>query len=216
MDDTGWRFPRRFSRGFGYVIGYTWADFLCVETVSPTTIRLPCDRADPLVCSGGRHQYGIFSYGYNGTVTSTVTEATECGDPAIQSRHLFVNRNTEWITEMMANHVGDSKQIDEYEKTTTATTTTTNRPTQPQPTTTSTRVEVSEVTSCTDHLEDNYPYLVYLEGLPDEPVCGGTLISPWHVLTTAYCTTRMTKIMVWTVFTNIINFSRPAIVNCTL
>lgn len=97
---------------------------------------------------------------------------------------------------MMANHVGDSKQIYEVEKTTTTTTTTTtNRPTRPQPTTTSTRVEVSEVT-CTDHLEDNYPYLVYLEGLPDEPVCGGTLISPWHVLTTAYCTTRMTEIMV--------------------
>lgn len=195
VDDTGWRFPRRFSPGLKYVIGFTWADFLCAETVGPTAKRLPCDQADPLVCFGGRHQYGIFSYGYDGTGASPATEATECGDPAIQGRHLFVNRNAAWIAEIMAHHVGDSKQIDVDEKTTA----TSLRPTRPRLTTTTTSEALPKVT-CTDHLEGNYPYLVYLEGMPDEPVCGGTLVSPRHVLTTAYCTTRMTEIMVWTVY----------------
>jgi len=192
VDDTGWCFPRRFSLILKFVIEHTWEDFLCTETVGPKTKRLPCNRADPLLCSGGRHQYGILSYGYDGTGASLATEATECDDPAIQGRHLFVNRYTVWITDMMAHHVGDSKQIDKGKKTTTS-----RRPTRPRQTTTTTRAEVSEVT-CTDHLEGNYPYLVYLEGMPDEPVCGGTLVSPRHVLTTAYCTTRMTEIMVWT------------------
>lgn len=181
------------------MIGFTWEDFLCAETVGPTATRLPCDRADALVCSGGRHQYGIFSYGYDGTGASPAMEATECGDPAIQGRHLFVNRYAGWIAEMMADHGGDSKQIDEDKKTTTTTTTTMptkrRRSTRPRPTSTSTPVEVPE-DSRTEQLEVNYPYLVYLEGLYDEPVCGGTLVSPWHVLTTAYCTTRMTEITV--------------------
>jgi len=200
VNDTGWRFPRVFSSGLEYLIGYTWADFLCAETVGPTATRLPCDRADALVCSGGRHQYGIFSYGYDGTGASPATEATECGNPAIQGRHLFVNRNAGWITEMMADHGGDSKQIDEDKKTTMPKKC--RRSKRPRPTATSARAEVSEDSS-TDHLEVNYPYLVYLEGLYDEPVCGGTLVSPWHVLTTAYCTTRMTEIMVWNALNNI-------------
>eukprot|EP00102_Acyrthosiphon_pisum_P020458 XP_016657668.1 PREDICTED: uncharacterized protein LOC100575281 isoform X2 [Acyrthosiphon pisum] len=207
---TACRIPKS-NPGLEYLIGYTWADFLCSETVGPTTTRLPCDRADPLVCSGSRHQYGIFSYGYDGTGASPATEATECGDPAIQGRHLFINRNAGWIAEIIANHGGDSKQIDEDKKTTMTTTmtptmtttmtttiTTTmltkrRRSTRLRPTATSTRVPED---SSTDQLEVNYPYLVYLEGLYDEPVCGGTLVSPWHVLTTAYCTTRMTEIMV--------------------
>ncbi|XP_060843057.1 uncharacterized protein LOC132923217 [Rhopalosiphum padi] len=178
-----------------FVIGFTWADFLCAETIGPAAMRLPCDRADPLLCSSGQHQYGIFSYGYDVTDASPATEATECGDSTVQGRLLFVNRYTGWISETMkklgTDYDGESQQSEKYNKTTVRR----RRPTRPRPTTTSTKTVVPQVT-CTDRMEVDYPYLVYLEGLPDEPVCGGTLVSPWHVLTTAYCTTRMTEIMV--------------------
>ncbi|XP_025203126.1 uncharacterized protein LOC112600174 [Melanaphis sacchari] len=191
---TACRIPKS-NPGFEYVIGFTWADFLCAETIGPAVTRLPCDRADPLLCSSGRYQYGIFSYGYDGTNASPATEATECGDSVIQGRLLFVNRYAGWISETMtkliANHDGGSQQSDKDYKTTTRH----RHPTRLRSTTNSTQTVVPQVT-CTDRLEVDYPYLVYLEGLPDEPVCGGTLVSPWHVLTTAYCTTRMTEIVV--------------------
>lgn len=197
-----WRSLWIFSPGLEYVIGYTWADFLCAETVGLVTRRLPCDRADPLLCSGGRLQYGIFGYGYEGTGTSPATEAIECGDPAVQSRHLFVNRHTGWIAETMAKLTtdsdGDGPRHSEDANRGNETTTRHHRPKRPRPTQTaaSNRPEVSSTAA--GRVEVDYPYLVYLEGLPDEPVCGGTLISAWHVLTTAYCTTRMTEIVVWT------------------
>jgi len=180
------------------VIGYTWADFLCAETIGPGVTRLPCDRSDPLLCSSGRHQYGIFSYGYDGTDASLATEAIECGDSAVQGRLLFVNRHAGWISEtmtkLMVGNDDSSWQFGKNDRTTARH----RHPTQPQSTTNSTQAVVPHVTSTARPVrpEIDYPYLVYLEGLPDEPVCGGTLITPWHVLTTAYCTTRMTEIVV--------------------
>jgi len=215
VNDPGWRFPRRFSLSLKYVIGYTWEDFLCAETIGPTATRLPCDRSDPLMCTGGRHQYGIFSYGYDDT-GAYLTEAAECGDTAIQSRHLFVNRHAGWIAETMAKLAADQGGIShKSDDVTDRTTVRRYRSTRPQPTTSSTRVTVPE-DAYTERLEVDYPYLVYLEGLPDEPVCGGTLVSPRHVLTTAYCTSRMTEIAVWTarsilLYDNVTG--RPEIIN---
>ncbi|XP_050054742.1 uncharacterized protein LOC114128086 isoform X3 [Aphis gossypii] len=194
---TACRIPKS-NPSLEFVIGYTWADFLCAETIGPGVTRLPCDRSDPLLCSSGRHQYGIFSYGYDGTDASLATEAIECGDSAVQGRLLFVNRHHGWISETMTKDmVGDNDGSWQFGKNG-RTTTRHRHTTQPRSTTNSTQAVVPHVTSTARPVlpEIDYPYLVYLEGLIDEPVCGGTLITPWHVLTTAYCTTRMTEIVV--------------------
>ncbi|XP_050060097.1 uncharacterized protein LOC126551256 isoform X2 [Aphis gossypii] len=190
---TACRIPKS-NPSLEFVIGYTWADFLCAETIGPGVTRLPCDRSDPLLCSSGRHQYGIFSYGYDGTDASLAT--IECGDSAVQGRLLFVNRHAGWISDTMTKEGDDdgSWQFGKNGRTTTRH----RHTTQPRSTTNSTQAAVPHVTSTARPVrpEIDYPYLVYLEGRFDEPVCGGTLITPWHVLTTAYCTTRMTEIVV--------------------
>lgn len=158
-----------------YVIADTWSEFLCARTRQDANVHLPCNRGDPVVCDGDK-QYGITSYGYS-TRTSRSAEETECGDPAVQSRHLLVNNHAQWVADTVANHtavVGGRR---------------------PTSTTAETPYGASgsfRNASPSDPL--NYPYLVYLESFPGEPACGGTLISPSHVLTTARCTTRMSKI----------------------
>lgn len=172
----------RFSPGIKYVIADTWAEFLCTRTESPS--YLPCDRGDPLICESNV-QFGVTSYGYS-TETSREADGTECGDPTVQSRHLFVNNYAHWIMETISNRTHTVG----HPKTTVSTTT--------EHTTSSIRgLSVEEDEDLSNiHSKDSYPYLVYLESYPDEPVCGGTLISALHVLTSAYCTTRMSSIEV--------------------
>lgn len=192
------RFARGSSPGLKYVIGYTWDEFLCAKTVDAASY-LPCDRSDPLVCHGKR-QYGVHSYGYGTSASSRAAEVVECGDPTVQNRHMFVNRHVRWIADVVAGHGSDDGDR--------------RRRTRPEPGPTTARADAgpssaaaaaaaaatapqtTAVGDASSFDPQDYPYLVYLEGDTDEPVCGGTLISPLLVLTSAYCTTRMSTIEV--------------------
>lgn len=173
------------------IIAFTWAEFLCSKTIGPSSLYLPCDRGDPLLCNSNR-QYGIFSYGYGTKASSRAAEVTECGDPTVQSRHLFVNRHTRWIADTVNKHTKDAEEDDVlwFPATTAVEEVTSEKPGPPL------SQDSYSVTDEDSFDPENHPYLVYLEGYLDEPVCGGTLISPLHVLTTAYCTTRMSNIEV--------------------
>lgn len=191
------------STGLKYIIAYTWTEFLCARTVdglSPTP-NLPCDSAgDALLCrhQNGRTplQYGVFSYAY-GTI---VNEVDGCGHPTVQARHMFVNKHADWIAETVSTKRGTviaGGQRPRHYRPTAAIT--------PQPSPLPPRKKRPPAANADRDSDrnakslgpENYPYLVYLEGNgPGEPVCGGTLISAVHVLTSAYCTTRMSDIRV--------------------
>lgn len=69
----------------------TWNEFLC----SKPDRRMTCsgDSGGPMICNGS--QYGISSHMYNIDRTSTPI----CGDPNVQTRHLFVYVYQDWIRE---------------------------------------------------------------------------------------------------------------------
>ncbi|VVC29189.1 Peptidase S1, PA clan,Serine proteases, trypsin domain [Cinara cedri] len=168
-----------------YVIAYTWPDFLCAKTTGRQPSPMPCDRGDALVCHGDR-LYGVFSYGYNtGAETAAAAESrTDCGAHAVQGRHLFVNRHFKWIADTLAGRPADGGAA--------------------------ARAESDAMTSRSGNtprsfVPENHPYLVYLEGRldQDEPTCGGSLISSRLVLTSAYCTIRMSEIEVYLLTTSL-------------
>lgn len=170
---------------------YKWAEFLCAKTVGIPTL-LPCDRGDPLVCRGGK-QYGLLSYAYSTTKSSQVAELYDCGDPTVQSRHLFLNRYAHWISRTASKYGYREGSAQPG-----------NRKAAVIPTTlpqqTSTLQHAATAAADVSFDPENYPYVVYLEGYPDEPTCGGTMLSPVHVLTSAYCTTRMSTVEVCTTY----------------
>lgn len=92
-----------------YIVGYTWDKFLCTMNTGPT-VRLPCDRGDALVCDGG-WLLGVHSYGYDTGPSSMASGAGDCGDPAVQNRHLFVNRYVRWIAKTVFKHGARDKSI---------------------------------------------------------------------------------------------------------
>lgn len=196
---------RRISPSLKYIINYTWPEFLCAKPIGKTAAsRQPCHQGDPLLCHGNK-QYGTFSYGYHANTTSRAvsgTETSECRDPGVQSRFLFVNKHTDWIANTVLKHAGD-EPVDggrDYDRPDGPADGTPRDPSAPPPLppwrTNSSSTEANDVESFEP--SDSYSYLVYLTGGPGEPVCGGTLISPTHVLTSAYCTSRMSEIEVST------------------
>lgn len=187
-----------------YVIGYTWSDFVCTQTLGPLSVHLPCDRSDPLLCHQNK-LYGIFSYGYDTDYTpdsiinpgSSESGRFECSDPTVQGRSLFVNNHVKWIADTISNikmtpvtkNISKHKIDDDGSQRVTSTVTITQTPS-------TSSINQAEMIENLLPDPENYPYLVHFQGLPNEPICGGTLISPVHVLTTAYCTMRMTEIQV--------------------
>ncbi|XP_050528209.1 uncharacterized protein LOC126898310 [Daktulosphaira vitifoliae] len=167
-----------------YIIADTWSNFLC--SVSTSSFPFPCNRGDPLICRG--RQLGITSYGYS-TKTFVGAEETNCGNQDIQIRHLLIVDYVKWIVSTISNMTSDNV-------------------------TTTTTAKLSTITSVgkSTFNPNDFPYLVYLKGNAGEPVCGGSLISPIHVLTSAYCISRSTNITVHlSVEEDQISYGRPRV-----
>lgn len=165
---------------------------MCAKMIGrDASSRQSCDYGDPLLCHGNR-QYGIFSYGYRIKATSTAmlgTETSECRDPDVQSRFLFVNKRTGWIKDTVSRAAGHAPADKDGREAVDDVTDQESYTTRPMPTKSTTEYDQSLDYSI-------YGYLVYLTGRPDEPICGGTLMTAMHVLTTAFCTFHMSEIKV--------------------
>lgn len=80
----------------------TWPAFLCSRP--DTHMICPGDSGGPLICNG--LQYGIASHGYYFKDPYTTKIDVMCGNPDVQTRHLFVYAYKDWILSILANNIG--------------------------------------------------------------------------------------------------------------
>lgn len=64
----------------------------------------PGDSGGPLICNG--LQYGIASHGYNFRDPLNTVYTEMCGNPNIQTRHLFVYAYRDWILSTLLKNIG--------------------------------------------------------------------------------------------------------------
>ncbi|XP_050424588.1 granzyme A-like [Adelges cooleyi] len=88
--------PNACMASEGHNIPLTWPEYLC----SKPDVQMICpgDSGGPLLCRG--FQFGIASHGYDYT---NLDGPVECGNPNVQTRHLFVYPYREWIQTIIAS-----------------------------------------------------------------------------------------------------------------
>jgi hypothetical protein len=129
-----------------------------------------------------------------------------CRNPSVQSRYLFINSRVGWIKDMVSRNTTkqdrryadggqqspqDGRNVDGGQLPTNVSEVTESYSLPLNPRSAQTKENVFQ--SSNPH---TYPYLVYLTGRSGEPECGGTLVTSVHVLSSAYCTARLSAIKV--------------------